>query len=61
MEISKLFEHPITRSSQISLADQSHDILCEEIHAGRWKVGEKLPSMMVIANQCGVSRMPVES
>ena len=60
MDISKLFEHPITRSSQISLSDQIHDILCEEIHAGRWKVGEKLPSMMVIANQCGVSRMPVQ-
>jgi len=60
MDISKLFEHPITRSSQISLADQIHDILCEEIHAGRWKIDEKLPSMMVIANQCGVSRMPVQ-
>jgi len=60
MKISKLFEHPITRSSQISLADQIHDILCEEIHAGRWQVGEKLPSMMVIANHCGVSRMPVQ-
>ncbi len=61
MEISKLFEHPITRSNQISLTDQIHDILCEEIHAGRWRAGEKLPSMAVIANQCGVSRMPVES
>ena len=60
MEISKLYEHPITRSSQISLADQIHDILCEEIHAGRWRVGEKLPSMMVIVGQCGVSRMPVQ-
>ncbi len=60
MDISKLFEHPITRSSQISLADQIHDILCEEIHAGRWKIDEKLPSMMTIANQCGVSRMPVQ-
>jgi len=60
MEISKLFEHPITRSRQISLADQIHDILCEEIHAGRWKIGEKLPSMMEIAKQCGVSRMPAQ-
>ncbi len=60
MKISKLYEHPITRSGQISLADQIHDILCEEIHADRWRVGEKLPSMMVIASQCGVSRMPVQ-
>jgi len=60
METSKLFEHPITRSGLISLSDQIHDILCEEIYAGRWKVGEKLPSMVTIAEQCGVSRMPVQ-
>jgi len=60
MDISKLFEHPITRSSQISLADQIHDIICDEIYAGRWDVGEKLPSMLVIAKQCGVSSMPVK-
>jgi len=60
MNTPTLFDHPITRSSQISLADQIRDILCEEIHAGRWKIGEKLPSMMVLANQCGVSRMPVQ-
>ncbi len=60
METPKLLGHPITRSTQISLADQIHDILCEEIHAGRWVVNEKLPSMMTIADQCGVSRMPVQ-
>ncbi|MEN8254417.1 MAG: GntR family transcriptional regulator [Verrucomicrobiota bacterium] len=60
MDTSKLFDHPITRSSQISLADQIRDILCEEIHAGRWEIDEKLPSMMTIANHCGVSRMPVQ-
>jgi len=60
MDTPKLLGHPITRSSQISLADQIHDILCEEIHAGRWKIGEKLPSMMILADQCGVSRMPVQ-
>jgi len=61
MKISTLFGHPISRSIQISLADQIHDILCEEIHAGRWRAGEKLPSMMEIAKQCGVSRMPVQN
>jgi len=60
MDTPKLFNHPITRSSQISLADQIHDILCEEIHAGRWQIGEKLPSMMILAEQCGASRMPVQ-
>ena len=42
MKISKLFEHPVTRSSQISLADQIHDILCEEIHNGRWQVDAQM-------------------
>jgi len=60
MDTPKLLGHPIVRSSQIVLADQIHDILCEEIHAGRWAIGEKLPSMMTMANQCKVSRMPVQ-
>lgn len=60
VETAKFLGHPITRSSQISLADQLHDILCEEIHAGRWRIGEKLPSMMAIAKECGASRMPVQ-
>ncbi|MGB0413075.1 MAG: GntR family transcriptional regulator [Coraliomargarita sp.] len=60
MDTPKLLGHPITRSSQINLADQIHDILCEEIHAGRWEIGEKLPSMMTLANQAQCSRMPVQ-
>ena len=60
MDVPKLLGHPIVRSSQIVLADQIHDILREEIHAGRWAIGEKLPSMMTMANQCKVSRMPVQ-
>lgn len=60
MDTPKLLGHPITRSSQINLADQIHDILCEEIHAGRWDIGEKLPSMMTLANQAQCSRMPVQ-
>jgi len=60
MDTPRLLGHPIVRSSQIVLADQIHDVLCEEIHAGRWEVGEKLPSMMTMANQCKVSRMPVQ-
>ena len=57
---AKLLGHPIVRSSQVLLADQIHAILREEIHAGRWEIGEKLPSMMTMANQCFVSRMPVQ-
>lgn len=60
MDTPKLLGHPMVRTSQILLADQIHDILCEEIHAGRWAIGEKLPSMMTMANQCQVSRMPVQ-
>ena len=60
MENAKLLGHPIVRSSQVVLADQIHAILREEIHAGRWEIGEKLPSMMTMANQCFVSRMPVQ-
>jgi DNA-binding LacI/PurR family transcriptional regulator len=60
MDAPRLLGHPIVRSSQILLVDQIHDILCEEIHAGRWAIGEKLPSMMTMANQCQVSRMPVQ-
>lgn len=60
MSSPKLFGHPVSRSSDGRLVDRIHDILREEIHAGRWKIGEKLPSMMMIAEQCQVSRMPVQ-
>lgn len=61
MKVTKLFGHPVTRESgHLPLADQIYDILREEIHAGRWKIDEKLPSMMTIADQCEVSRMPVQ-
>jgi len=61
MDVKRLFGHPVTRESgHLSLADQIYDIIREEIHAGRWKIGEKMPSMMTIANQCEVSRMPVQ-
>ena len=61
MKITRLFEHPITRESgHLPLADQIYDILREEIHAGRWKIDEKMPSMMTLADECEVSRMPVQ-
>jgi DNA-binding LacI/PurR family transcriptional regulator len=60
MDTPKLLGHSIIRASKINLADQIHYILCKEIHAGRWEIGEKLPSMMTLANQCQVSRMPVQ-
>jgi DNA-binding LacI/PurR family transcriptional regulator len=61
MNVTRLFGHPVTRESgHLPLADQIYDILREEIHAGRWQIGEKMPSMMTIADQCEVSRMPVQ-
>ncbi|VGO17719.1 Catabolite control protein A [Pontiella desulfatans] len=61
MNITRLYGHPVTRESgHLPLADQIYDILREEIHAGRWKVDEKMPSMMTIAGECQVSRMPVQ-
>lgn len=61
MKITRLYGHPVTRESgYLPLADQIYDILREEIHAGRWKIDEKMPSMMTIAGECEVSRMPVQ-
>jgi DNA-binding LacI/PurR family transcriptional regulator len=61
MNITRLFGHPVTRGSgHLPLADQIYDILREEVHAGRWTIDEKMPSMMTIAEQCEVSRMPVQ-
>jgi len=61
MKITRLYGHPVTRESgHLPLADQIYDILREEIHAGRWKIDEKMPSMMTIAGECEVSRMPVQ-
>jgi DNA-binding LacI/PurR family transcriptional regulator len=61
MKITRLFGHPVTRESgHLPLADQIYDILREEIHAGRWKIDEKMPSMMTLAGECQVSRMPVQ-
>jgi len=61
MKITRLFGHPVTRGSgHLPLADQIYDILREEIHASRWKIDEKMQSMMTLADQCEVSRMPVQ-
>ncbi len=60
IKTGNLFGHPITNTSQISLADQIHDVLFSEIYARRWKPGDKLPSMTELAKQSGCSRMPVQ-
>jgi len=56
----ELFGQLIVPSNNPTLAEQVYDILCEEIHAGRWKIGERLPSITALAEQSGLSRMPIQ-
>jgi len=58
--VGSLLGHPITYTSQISLADQIYDAICTEIFAKRWKPGDKLPSLTQIATHSGCSRMPAQ-
>ena len=51
---------PIFASFRLSLAEQAHDILCHEIHAGRWKIGERLPSISALAQETGMIRGPIQ-
>jgi GntR family transcriptional regulator of arabinose operon len=55
----QLLGHPIIPSSRMTLVEQVYDILCTEIHSGRWKVGQKLPSISAMAEESGVSSMPI--
>jgi GntR family transcriptional regulator of arabinose operon len=59
-ETTKLYGHTIVFSKRRTLTDQVYDILCEEIHRGRWRVGEKTPSHTELAEQGGLSRMPIQ-
>lgn len=44
---------------EIPIYQRIKDYLLAEIHAGRWKEGEAIPSEHVLARQFGVSRMTV--
>lgn len=59
-EKSYLFGHQIVFSSKRTLTDQVHGILCEEIHRGRWRFGDRLPSITDLAEESGLSRMPIQ-
>jgi GntR family transcriptional regulator of arabinose operon len=54
-----LLGHRIISSSKLTFTEQVYDIVCEEIHAGRWKIGEKLPSISSMSEECGLSSMPI--
>lgn len=42
------------------MAQQVHKILVEEIHAGRWKVGTRLPGVIKICEQTGLGNKTIQ-
>ncbi|MDK2970635.1 MAG: GntR family transcriptional regulator, arabinose operon transcriptional repressor [Candidatus Sumerlaeota bacterium] len=56
-----LFGHPILGPGRgLTLTSQVREILLEEIFSGRWRVGERLPSVAQMAKQTGLSRWPIQ-
>ncbi|MCX7012728.1 MAG: winged helix-turn-helix domain-containing protein, partial [Candidatus Sumerlaeota bacterium] len=55
-----LYEQSILPSGKLSLSEQIHDILLRQIHAGRWKIGDRLPSISALAAESGLSRQPIQ-
>ena len=51
------FGHTVDPSSELTLTEQIHVILAEEIHAGRWEVGDRLPSIADLVEMSGVGRV----
>ncbi len=56
----ELLVWPVFYPFRQTLAEQAHDILCREIHAGRWKEGERLPSIVELAGTSGLGRGPIQ-
>ena len=56
----RLFDQEILPSGKLTLAEQIHDIMCREIHSGRWRIGDKMPSISALAAESGLSRQPVQ-
>jgi DNA-binding LacI/PurR family transcriptional regulator len=52
---NSLFNRPIVTSPVVTLVEQVHDILCEEIHAGRWDLGDRLPGVASLVSRSGLS------
>lgn len=51
------YGHPVDPSLDLTLTEQIHLILAEEIHAGRWEVGDRLPSIADLVEMSGVGRV----
>lgn len=46
----------VPKLSRISITDQIYQVLIQKITSGEWKIGEKIPSEIDLAEQLGVSR-----
>ena len=58
-EEGALLGHTIIASGKQTLTEQVYDLLCQEIHAGHWEIGERLPSISSMADESGMSSRPI--
>ena len=57
----QLYGRPIFADSEdATLTAQVYEILREEICAGRWQVGQRLPGVPTFADETGLSRWPLQ-
>jgi DNA-binding LacI/PurR family transcriptional regulator len=49
----ELFGHKLIEHHQMTFEEQIRDVFVEEIHAGRWKIGERLPGILALAKEAG--------
>ncbi len=56
----KLFGHPIIPHRRLTVAQQIHKIFIEEIHAGRWQVGTRLPGVVSLSSQTGLGNQTIQ-
>jgi len=58
---SELFGHTLQPSRRKrTITDQVYEILQHEIHEGRWRVGDRLPSLSALAQESGLSNWPLQ-
>ena len=55
-----LFGHPIIPHRRLTASQQVYKIFIEEIHAGRWKVGTRLPGVIKICEQTGIGNKTIQ-
>ena len=56
----ELFGHPIVNHRQLTYARQIYEILVEEIHNGRWKIGKRLPGVIAICRQACLGNKTIQ-